>query len=297
MDKNITFCNSLVDRIVTKDPGEEITARIQQELGYDDKLLTMCEDYRLWAIQGDDQVKSILTFTKADPGVFVETDIEIYKSLKLHLLNGTHTFSAGLAYLAGFDTVKEAMADQQFSDFVTDLMMKDISRAIPFPIPDPEKKEFGLKVLDRFRNPFLQHQWLNITFQCTTKMRMRNLPVLIKYQEMQTTVPVCMAVGFAAYILFMKAVKQEGGYYYGQRGDQYYRINDEHAPFFYEVWQNHSAVKDIVEKVLGNTDLWGVDLSAYNQFRATVAQYLGTMTANGVKQTIVQWHRNRTFFN
>jgi tagaturonate reductase len=59
LDANVKFCNSLVDRIVTKDPGEALLNDIQQQLGYNDQLLTMCEDYRLWAIEGDDEVKKI----------------------------------------------------------------------------------------------------------------------------------------------------------------------------------------------------------------------------------------------
>lgn len=232
MNANIFFCNSLVDRIVTKDPGKVMLEKIQGELGYEDNLLTMCEDYRLWAIQGDAEVESILSFIQGDGGVFIKPDIEIYKSLKLHLLNGTHTFSAGLAFLAGFDIVKEAMADKIFSAFVEELMLKDIACAIPHQIPEDDKRAFGLKVLDRFRNPFLQHQWLNITLQNTTKMRMRNAQVIKNYHEAKSRAAICMAIGFSAYILFMRAVKKEDGLYYGRRGNEYYRIHDDHAPFF-----------------------------------------------------------------
>jgi tagaturonate reductase len=73
-----------------------LLTRLQDELGYQDELLTMCEDYRLWAIEGDDEVKRILSFTTEEDGAFVKPDIDIYKFLKLHLLNGTHTLSASL---------------------------------------------------------------------------------------------------------------------------------------------------------------------------------------------------------
>ena len=51
------FCNSLVDRIVTGKPDEEIHIRLQSELGYKDELLIMSEAYRLWAIEGDEKIK------------------------------------------------------------------------------------------------------------------------------------------------------------------------------------------------------------------------------------------------
>ena len=77
----------------------------------------MSEVYRLWAIEGDEQVQQVLSFADADSGVVITPDIDIYRELKLRLLNGTHTLSCGVAFLAGFDTVKEAMDDSRYGRF------------------------------------------------------------------------------------------------------------------------------------------------------------------------------------
>jgi tagaturonate reductase len=283
---SVHFCNSLVDRIVTKDPGEETLNKLQSQLGYSDELLTMCEDYRLWAIEGNNHVTSVLGFTAADEGVFVKPDIEVYRSLKLHLLNGTHTFSASLAFLCGFDVVKEAMKDPVFFSFVKKIMLSEIGSAIPSKVSQEEIQKFGNKVLERFQNPFLQHQWINITLQNTAKMRMRNLPVLKRYQELFSSAPIYMAAGFAAYILFMKPVKKEGTTYYGQRNNEYYKINDDHAGFFYELWQAGKSIPEIVQAVLQNKAFWGEDLGTYNAFRTTVEDLLQKMISNGVHKTL-----------
>ena len=55
------------------------------------------------------------------------------------------------------------MEDKLFESYIENLMMNEVRPAIPFEIPDDEKKAFGFNVLDRFRNPYLQHQWLSIT--------------------------------------------------------------------------------------------------------------------------------------
>jgi tagaturonate reductase len=283
MNVCVHFCNSLVDRIVTKDPGEDILNNLQKEIGYTDELLTMCEDYRLWAIQGNDHVAAVLGFTAADDGVFVRPDIEIYKSLKLHLLNGTHTFSACLAFLAGFETVKQAMDDPKFYDFVRSLMLEEIGSAMPGNISSKEVAQFGTKVLDRFQNPFLRHLWLNITFQCTTKMRMRNVGVLKRYHELHEGAPVRMATGFAAYILFMRPVRADGKIYYGSLNGNLYPINDEHAQFFYELWQREHEPQRIVEEVLGNRKLWETDLNALAPFAEAVTTIFTGMLTDGVQ--------------
>jgi len=285
LKKHNRFCNSLVDRIVPGKPDAETLQQLQNELGYEDELLSVCEVYRLWAIEGDYHEKNILSFFEADEGVIIEPHIEIYKELKLRLLNGTHTLTCGLAYLSGFATVKEGMNDASLSTFISDLMLKEIAQAVPYPLPDNAAYEFGMKVLDRFRNPYLQHQWLNITLQYTSKMKMRNIPILVRYYELYDTAPKNFALGFAAYLLFMKAVKKEGEKYYGERNAVYYPINDDEAFYFYEVWQNNS-IDDVVTAVLHNQALWGVDISHFYDFTENVKLHLKMMLEQGVAATL-----------
>jgi tagaturonate reductase len=283
---NVKFCNSLVDRIVTKDPGQQLLDDIQRQLGYQDELLTMCEDYRLWAIEGDDEVKKILSFATADNGAFVKPDIDIFKFLKLHLLNGTHTLSASLAYLAGFDIVKQGMEDKVFSSYVRNLMLTDIAKAIPYEIEKSEIERFAYKVLDRFSNPFLQHKWINITLQNTMKMRNRNMPVILRYQQLYNKSPKYMATGFAGYLLFMRAVKKEDNTYYGSRGDDYYPISDDQAAYFYHLWNGDLSPDVLIYQVLSNKDLWGEDISDFTAFRESVSEKLTEMLSHGVRNTI-----------
>lgn len=65
-----------------------------------------------------------------------------------------------------------------------------------------------MKVLDRYRNPFIEHQWLSISLQYSSKMKMRNVPVLLKHYEKTDAVPQHMALGFAR-SLFMESVINE----------------------------------------------------------------------------------------
>ncbi|WP_317128494.1 tagaturonate reductase [Hymenobacter radiodurans] len=101
-----TCCNSLVDRIVPGKPDAATHQALTTQLGYEDELLTMTEAYLLWAIEGDERVKEILSFHQADKGIFIRPDINLFRELKLRLLNGTHTLSCGLAYLSGCETVR-----------------------------------------------------------------------------------------------------------------------------------------------------------------------------------------------
>jgi len=263
------FCNSLVDRIVPGKPEKEIIDELQKKFGYEDNLMILSEVYRLWAIQGDEHIRKVLSFAQADSGVIIERDIEIYRELKLRMLNGTHSLQCGMSYLLGFRTVKDVMANGYLSRIITNLMLGEMSLAIPYKIDAKIRDRFGRMVLDRFRNPFLNHKLLDITVQYTTKMKMRNIPVLLQYYREFGKPPELFAMGFAAYLQFMKGEKEVNGTYYGESNGEYYPINCNFAPYFYEAWQDFD-----LEKVLANRSLWGEDLTQLEGFSDAVRKYL-----------------------
>jgi tagaturonate reductase len=176
------FCNTLVDRIV---PGKIAQAEEELKSKFDisDELLIMSEPYALWAIQSTAPiVKERLSFAQIHPGVIITPDIDTFRILKLHLLNGTHTFSCGVAILSGFITVDEAIKNELFFNYIKQLIYQEIAPAISSEtITLAEAERFATKVLSRFNNSNIKHKWSAITLQYSTKMRWRNLPVLLKF--------------------------------------------------------------------------------------------------------------------
>ncbi len=275
------FCNTLVDRIVPGKPGETEKIKLETELGYTDDLAIVVETYNLWAIEGDEYVKSILTFAKVNKGIIIEPNIEKYKELKLRLLNATHTLSCGAAVLAGFDTVKNAMGDEHFFSFVKSLMLDEIANAIPVPINEEEVKIYGLAVLDRFKNPHIQHHWINITQQYSTKMKMRVIPLLQKHYRLFNHAPKKIAFGFAAYIVFMKPVRKNGTEYFGVCNGNEYRINDDKADMFYVAWQMQDTAPTI-KNILQNETLWGINLIELPGFEQEVLKNINEILSGNV---------------
>lgn len=286
------FCNSLVDRIVPGKPGENEGLKLTEQLGYQDELLTMSEIFRLWAIEGNKDVKNILSFAQADEGLVITEDITLFKELKLRLLNGTHTFNCGTAFLCGFNITRDAVTHPVYGSFTRKLMLDEIAPAIPFAIDTAVKEEFVNKVFERFCNPFIDHHWQSITVQYTSKMKMRNVPLLQRHYELGQAVPEHMATGFAAYLLYMKAVRTEGGRYFGERNGKEYEIKDDSAAYFYTAWQNNSA-DELAATVLSDTGLWDTDLSALPGFLAAVQQQLQAMIAQGVLETVTQLEKSK----
>lgn len=266
------FCSSLVDRIVPgKLPANEQQS-LQERAGYEDQLNIMSEVYRLWAIEVKDQsVKEVLSFAQADSGVVLAPDIEVFRELKLRLLNGSHTFTCAYAHLQGFETVKEAMADEAFNQFIQQLVYEGIAPAIVQEnLSLEDARDFASKVLDRYRNPFIEHLWMSISLQYTSKMKMRNLPTLLKVEG---AIPMNMSIGFAAYLRFMKSSLNAEGKYEGSYNGKTYLISDDSASYFAEAWKNPDLV-GMVHSLVSDTAFWGYDLSKLVGFEKEIVAQL-----------------------
>lgn len=278
------FCSSLVDRIVSV-PNETTGPLLEKQLGYKDDLLTITEMYSLWVIEGDDQIKEILSFQKADKGLVIIPDIEIYRELKLRLLNAPHTFTCGIAFLAGYDTVQSAMEDKLSESFISHLIFREIIPSMSSDIDQSAKEEYAAHVLNRFRNPFMNHYWKNITLNYSSKVRMRCVPLILNYYKNNNTVPPLFSLSFAAYLYFMKAVKKEGGAFYGVLNGEYYLLEDDEAALFYSLWQKKNPGTLVVE-VLKEKPLWGDDLTLLPGFSQAVTDHLNSIINTGMKKTL-----------
>jgi tagaturonate reductase len=277
------FCNSLVDRIVPgKLPAVQQEA-VAKELGYTDELMIMSEVYSLWAIETSSRkAREMLSFSQVDDTVIITDDIDKYRELKLRLLNGTHTLSCGIAYLAGFDLVKNSMEDQLQGNYVAALMKEEIAPCIcDENISLQEALEFSNKVIERFSNPFIDHKWISITLNYTQKIKMRNVPVLLKHFQQHNSVPPLMALGFAAYLLFMKGNLAENEKYVGERNGITYPLQDEQAAWYSQLWNNH-PLSEISKTALSNHDLWGTNLVVLPGFAEAVQLNLESIIQNGM---------------
>ncbi|MBE9603123.1 tagaturonate reductase [Pedobacter sp. MC2016-24] len=284
LNQHIHFCNSLVDRIVPGKPDAAALANLEAELGYTDELIIMAEPYRLWAIEGNERVSELLGLEAADHGLIVRPDIEIFKELKVRLLNGSHTLTSGIACLSGIETVTQAMSDPATRAYVQELMMQEIVGAIPYNVTESEAVAFANTVIDRFANPNIEHLWINITFQYTMKMKIRVLPVLLNYYKINDKLPAHIAFGFAAFLLFMKIDRKEGNQYYGNYQGKEYLITDDEAAYFY----NKAQQSDYLQTVLNDEDMWTADLSALPGFIEAVEENYNNLLKYGVAEALAR---------
>ena len=201
----VRFCSSLVDRIVTA-PTPDQRAKLESQLGYRDTLLTVTEPYALWAIECDPvELRAVLPIESAS--VVFAPDITFYRERKLRLLNALHTATAPLALLAGVRTVRDATTHPRLGPFMRRLLFEEIIPATD--LPANEARIFAQQVLERFANPWLEHEWRIIATNQDEKFRLRVLPLILAslrvLQRTDKTVPHALALATAAHLKFIQA--------------------------------------------------------------------------------------------
>ncbi len=193
-----TFCNTLVDRIVTGYPKDE-AEKFFGEIAYEDKLLCTAEPYHLWVIEGDFERE--LPLKKAGFNIIWTDNVSPYKKMKVRILNGIHTSMVFPALLAGIETVGACFENELISAFVSKILREYI---LPTLGETQEVNSFAQAVIERFKNPFICHKLQSIALNSVSKFSVRVLPTMIEYKKNYGEVPKTLALSLAALIFYYK---------------------------------------------------------------------------------------------
>lgn len=273
------FCNSLVDRIVPGFPRDSIE-EITEELGYQDNLLVVGEQYHLWVIEGPQSIAEEFPAHLAGLNTLVVDDLTPYRTIKVRILNGAHTAITPVSYLYGINTVSEAIEDLVTGQFVKELIYEEIIPTLNLPIE--ELHAFAEAVLDRFRNPFMQHFLLSISLNSMSKFKTRDLPSLLDYYNRKRQLPKKLVFSLAALISFYK----------GTRGEEEIPLADDQdvLDLFNLQWSQYNgtidSIKDIVTNVLRYEKVWEMDLNQVPGLTAAITKDLFDIETMGMKKAL-----------
>ena len=283
------FTNTLVDRIVTGYPKDEI-AELTEQLGYIDGLVDTCEIFHFWVIEGPKELAEELPFDKIGLDVVWTDDASPYKTRKVRILNGSHTMSVLAAYMAGKDTVGEFMADKNFYAYIKKGLFEEIIPTLDLDYDN--LKTFADAVFDRFANPHIKHYILSIALNSVSKYKARVLPSILEYIKRKNSLPKILTFSFAALINFYRGTEIKDGALIGCRNGEEYKIADdiEVLETFKNLWANCDLTKDslnsLVREVCGNISFWRTDLNNLSGFADSVADSLYDLINIGVIPTI-----------
>lgn len=285
LDNSCTFASTLVDRIITGYPKEE-AENMWQDWGYEDRLIVTGEPFALWVIESSRDIRGELPLDKAGLPVVFTDNQKPYKQRKVRILNGAHTSFALAAYLAGHDTVLEAMEDDLIRGFMEGVVYDEVIPTLE--LPEEELAAFAGAVTDRFRNPFIHHSLLAISLNSVSKWKARCMPSFLEYIKKFGEIPSRLAFSLAALMAFYSGKQMGDRVLLGRRGQEEYQIiDDEEVLSFFEQHEKEEA-DSFVKAFLSKDSFFGTDLTKIDGVERRVAGYLSTIRSCGMKEALLE---------
>lgn len=267
---------TLVDRIVPGFPRKDIEA-IKEKLQYNDNLVVQAEVFHLWVIEAPQEVAGEFPADKAGLNVLFVPSEAPYHERKVTLLNGPHTVLSPVAFLSGIDIVRDACQDEVIGKYIHKVMFDELMETLN--LPEAELKQFANDVLDRFNNPFVDHQVTSIMLNSFSKYQTRDLPGLKEYLKRKGGLPEGLVLGLAAIITYYKGGKREDGTEIVPNDDP------KTICLMKELWTTHST-QTVAENILAAKDIWGENLNRISGLTERVVYYLDAIQERGMKKIV-----------
>ncbi len=274
--RSVASPSTMVDRIVPATTDSDRDA-IATALGLDDAWPVMTEPFQQWVIENDFPLGRP-AWEKAG-AVFVE-DVAVFEMMKLRLLNGSHSTLAYLGYLAGAETVAEAMALPGMEELVEGLMREEATPTLP-PLQGFDLAAYRADLLQRFRNPRLRHRTWQIAMDGSQKLPQRLLGTIrdrlkagAGYER--------LALGVAAWMRYARGLDEHG---------QPIDVRDPHAARIAELVRDIAEPERIVDAYLTMRDVFGADLATSAPFRLALVKALTRLVEEGSTATLRAYAR------
>ncbi len=276
LEESNSFCNTLVDRIVTGLPKVGLS-ELWHEIGFEDQLFVTAEAYHSWIIDGPDWLKEVFPIAKTDLNVVFTNDLSAQRNIKVRILNGAHTSLVPVAFLFGKRTVDTAISNPILYDYLKTLIYEEILPTLKE--PKEELESFAAATLKRFSNPTLNHQLSAIALNSTSKFKTRLLPTLLDYYGKTGELPKRIVFAFACLIRFYK------GDWQGEKTP----VQDDTATLAWwaELWTEYDSMSSLSEAVLANTVLWGQDLREIKGLASLLTRNLEALEKLPFEQILV----------
>jgi tagaturonate reductase len=274
-------CATLVDRIVPGFPRKEI-ADIQQKIGYKDNLVVQAEIFHLWVIEKAEnmtceELRREFPAEKAGLHVLIAESEKPYHERKVTLLNGPHTVLSPVTYLSGVNIVRDACNHPVLGKYIHKVQFEELMETLN--LPKDELEQFASDVLERFNNPYVDHQVTSIMLNSFPKFQARDLPGVKTYLERKGQLPEGLVFGLAAIITYYKGGVREDGAEIVPNDDE--KI----MQLLKDLWATGDTQK-VADGVLAAEFIWGEDLHNVPGLAELVKKDLDLIQEKGMLEAV-----------
>jgi fructuronate reductase len=272
IERHAAFPCTMVDRIVPATTPADI-AETAKLLGVDDAAPVMTEPYNSWVIE-DRFVAARPAWE--DAGANVVSDVAPFETMKLRMLNGSHSTMAYLGFLMGHEFIWQASSDPLLAEHVQRQMAEEIAPTLR-PPPGADPAHYAAELMTRFRNPALPHRTQQIAMDGSQKLPQRLLNTVRDRMNGGGSYA-HLALAVAGWIRYASGTDEHG---------RAIEVSDPMAPTFAGI--AFAAVGDagrIADGFLDLVPVFGADLAASEPFRAAVRGNVVRLFRDGARATL-----------
>jgi fructuronate reductase len=267
----IAFPSTMVDRIVPA-ATEADRAKVAQALGMTDNWPVMTEGFTQWVIEDD------FSSGRPDWAANFVSDVSPFETMKLRLLNGSHSCIAYLGYLAGYETVSDAMQDHDLARFLRRFMDEEATPTLVVP-SGTDVAGYKTALINRFRNPSLRHRTWQIAMDGSQKLPQRFLGTIRDRLKSGGSTS-CLALGVAAWMRYVTGI------------DENSKPIDVRDPLRDELRRRADAAgldaARLAPALINIEAIFGRDLPAHEGFVAAVTSSLDQLIKLGARRALGQ---------
>lgn len=269
---NYSFPSSMVDRIVPA-VTQESKEHLYGELGYRDEALVITENFSQWVIE-DNFVSDRPSWEMV--GVLFVDDVQAYETMKLRLLNGSHSAIAYIGFLSQLETVSDAIANIELANFIKSLMTLELRPSL-HGNEQVNLDQYCETLLERFSNTALQHRTYQIAMDGSQKIPQRLLEAL-QYQVMNkgNYNRICFVI--ASWMLFTRGEDLLGNKFDVQDPLSHQLLEAYKKPKTSGNAQDNDQLKDWVTNFLSIKQVFNEDIANNQGIQKTIYHWLTIMS-------------------
>jgi len=259
---HVRFPSSMVDRIVPATTEDDRTD-VARRLGVDDHAVVVTEPFKQWVIQD--------AFATRRPawelaGAELVEDVEPFEQLKLRTLNATHSMLAYLGALRGYETIAEAVGDDDLALAARRFIDDDVAPSLAGRGLDVVA--YGEQVLERFANPALRHRTVQVAMDGSQKLPLRLLGT-VRDRLAEGRVPEGATLAVAGWMAYVARGRDVGG--------RPLPLDDPMADLLRRAVTGRTDAAAIVDGLLGIEEIFGADLRDSAAFRAVLIEHVASL--------------------
>ena len=273
IEKAMSFPNSMVDRIV---PSTQQRHRdlVEERLAIHDEIPVPAEKFSMWVIE-DHFIAGRPAWEKV--GVLFSDEVDKFETMKLRLLNGSHSLLSYVGALAG----KESVPDARFTPYIERAVRRFMidEMAPTFTMPSAVELDAYIEDLfSRWSNTVLSDTTARIGSDGSIKLPPRITQTSLWHGERNRSMPMTALILAS----WLACVSPPRGF---EPGAIARAMKDPASSYLASLSADDAQPVEIVERLFRDGKVFSRDLDALTDLKALVAQFLEQIISEGIEAT------------